>query len=44
MLAVANGAEFDILPPNRIVPALTDRGVYLASESSFYRMLKHASQ
>lgn len=39
MLAVANSAEFASLPPSQIVPALADRGVYLASESSFYRVL-----
>lgn len=44
MLAVANSAEFASLPPSQIVPALADRGVYLASESSFYRVLKQASQ
>jgi len=44
MLAVANCEEFASLPPSQIVPALADRGVYLASESSFYRVLKQASQ
>jgi putative transposase len=44
MLAVANSAEFASLPPSQIVPTLADRGVYLASESSFYRVLKQASQ
>src|SRR5690606_899728 len=29
-------------PPARIVPALADEGVYLASESSFYRVLARA--
>ena len=28
------------LPPARIVPRLADEGVYLASESTFYRILK----
>ncbi|MFT4901751.1 MAG: putative transposase, partial [Lentimonas sp.] len=27
-------------PPGQIVPALADQGIYLASESSFYRILK----
>lgn len=40
ILAVANSEEFASLPPSQIVPALTDQGVYLASESSFYRVLK----
>jgi putative transposase len=44
ILAVANSAEFASLPPSQIVPTLADRGVYLASESSFYRILKQASQ
>lgn len=32
------------MPPSQIVPTLADRGVYMASESSFYRVLKAASQ
>lgn len=44
MLAIANSAEFASLPPSQIVPALADRGVYVASESSFYRVLKQTSQ
>ena len=32
------------LPPSQIVPALADEGVYIASESSFYRILKEAGQ
>ena len=34
--------EFKSLPPSQIVPALADQGVYLASESSFYRVLHDA--
>ena len=44
MLAVANSEEFASLPPSQIVPTLADRDCYLASESSFYRVLKQASQ
>ena len=44
ILEVANCAEFASLPPSRIAPSLADRGVYLASESSFYRVLRSASQ
>jgi len=44
ILAVANSEEFGCLPPSQIVPALAGRGVYIASESSFYRVLKAASQ
>ncbi|TCK33857.1 homeodomain-containing protein, partial [Paraburkholderia sp. BL8N3] len=36
ILEVANSEEFASLPPSQIVPGLADRGVYLASESSFY--------
>jgi len=31
-------------PPSQIVPSLADKGVYLASESSFYRVLKKHQQ
>jgi len=44
VLAVANSEEFASLPPSQIVPTLADRGVFVASESSFYRVLKAASQ
>ena len=40
LLAVANSAEFGHLSPSQIVPRLADRGQYIASESSFYRVLK----
>ena len=33
-------AEFRNLSPHQIVPKLADTGVYIASESSFYRVLK----
>ncbi|MBD2869284.1 helix-turn-helix domain-containing protein [Paenibacillus arenilitoris] len=33
------------LPPSQIVPALADEGIYIASESSFYRIMhKHNQQ
>jgi putative transposase len=44
LLAVANSAEFADLPPSQIVPRLADQGIYLASESTFYRILKAARQ
>lgn len=44
ILAVANSEEFASLPPSQIVPTLVDRGIFVASESSFYRVLKAASQ
>jgi putative transposase len=44
ILAVANSAEFGQLPPGQIVPRLADQGCYIASESSFYRVLRAANQ
>lgn len=44
MVQVCNSAEFASLPPSQIVPRLADRGQYLASESSFYRVLKACGQ
>lgn len=40
VLAISNSAPFRDLPPKQIVPKLADQGVYLASESTFYRVLK----
>lgn len=37
--SVACSAEFRDMSPNQIVPRLADRGVYIASESTFYRVL-----
>ncbi len=42
--AVANEARFADAPPARIVPALADEGVYIASESSFHRVLRDHGQ
>lgn len=44
ILAIANESEFNQMPPSQIVPILVDRGRYLASESSFYRVLREAKQ
>ena len=44
VLAVCNSPAFRSLPPSQIVPALADEGRYLASESSFYRVLREADQ
>ena len=44
ILAVCNSAEYQSLPPSQIVPRLADKGIYLASESSFYRLLKANGQ
>ena len=40
LLAVANEPRFAAVPPARIVPMLADEGIYLASESTFSRVLK----
>ena len=40
LVAVAARPEFCNTSPHPIVPRLADRGEYLASESSFYRVLK----
>jgi putative transposase len=44
ILAICNKDEFACMAPNQIVPALADQGVYVASESSFYRVLRQAGQ
>ena len=44
VLAVANEPRFADMPPARIVPTLADEGTYLASESTFSRILKDAGQ
>ena len=40
VLAAANSPEFASRPPHQIVPRLADRGEYVASESTMYRLLK----
>lgn len=44
VLRVANEPEFADLPPSKIVPLLADKGRYIASESTFYRILKQEQQ
>src|SRR5262249_55836814 len=44
ILRVANEPRFAELPPSRIVPMLADEGVYIASESSFSRVLRTHGQ
>jgi len=41
---VCNQPEYQSLPPSQIVPRLADEGRYIASESSFYRVLKEHDQ
>jgi len=40
IIEICNSPEFANLPPNQIVPTLADRNVYIASESTFYRVLR----
>ena len=44
IVAVANEPRFAETPPARIVPALADEGIYIASESSFHRVLRAHGQ
>ncbi len=44
ILEVANSPEFRDKSPKQIVPTLADRGEYIASESSFYRVLRENDQ
>jgi transposase InsO family protein len=44
ILKICNQGQFASMSPNQIVPALADQGVYVASESSFYRVLRQADQ
>ena len=44
LLGVANELRFASVPPARIVPILADEGIYLASESTFARVLKAHGQ
>ncbi len=40
VISVATSKEYVDLPPHQIVPKLADKGTYIASESTFYRILK----
>jgi len=44
ILQIANQQPFSAMSANQIVPVLADQGVYVASESSFYRVLRDADQ
>lgn len=44
VLAICHEPRFTDLPPAQIVPRLADEGVYVASESSFYRVLRAAQE
>jgi len=44
VIEIANEPKYADLSPSKIVPTLADEGRYIASESSFYRVLKAAKQ
>ncbi len=44
ILAVANSPEYCNQSPSQIVPRLADKDLYIASESSFYRVLRQENQ
>ena len=44
ILDICNTEEFASKTPSEIVPMLADRGSYIASESTFYKVLKEAKQ
>ena len=44
IISIANSPEYADLPSNKIVPKLADKGIYIASESSFHRVLKAEKQ
>jgi putative transposase len=39
IITICNQPKFQSLPPSQIVPILADQEIYIASESSFYRVL-----
>jgi transposase InsO family protein len=44
ILNICHHPEYASLPPGQIVPILADQGTYIASESSFYRILHEADE
>jgi len=44
ILEISNSLEFRDKGPTQIVPLLADQGKYVASESTFYRVLREAGQ
>jgi len=44
VLEVIQQPQYSSLPPSQIVPALADEGTYIASESSFYRVMHRHNQ
>jgi len=43
-MQLLNSDEFKDLPPSQIVPRLADQGLYVASESTLYRLLHESAQ
>ena len=43
LLDIVNSDDFKSMPPSQIVPTLADNGIYIASESTRYRLL-HAEK
>lgn len=44
IIETCNKKDYASLPPSQIVPKLADKGIYIASESTFYRVLKSHNQ
>lgn len=44
ILEICARVEYRSLPPSQIIPILADKNIYIASEASFYRVLKEANQ
>lgn len=44
IIETINQPKFKSLPPSQIVPRLADEGIYLASESTFYRVMHKYQQ
>lgn len=44
ILTICHQPDYARLPPGQIVPRLADQGEYIASESSFYRVLRAADE
>ena len=40
ILDCVHSKKYEDLPPSQIVPRLADEGIYIASESSYYRVLR----
>ena len=44
IIEICNRPEYASLPASQIVPAMADKGEYIASESTFYRVLREEGQ